>query len=73
MIRLSKAQQSVLLRALEKRERVIYGTRGDTTLHVLARHGFANWESNVGNKYGKPYWWITDDGMAEAQWLARGI
>ena len=62
MVKLSKTQINVLKQAING-SRLNRCYRTDRTMRALERYGFATFTSQLGTKYGKDYWWITDAGM----------
>lgn len=72
-MKLTETQKKTLVFYSKKDQRCIYGTRGDPCLNALGRKGLTHWYSNIGHKYGKAHWWITDKGMIEAKKLLNAI
>lgn len=67
-MKLSATQKRILCRAVGLHgERVLHLSGYDRTMIVLKRLGFATWSSNIGRKYGKAHWYITDHGVAHGR------
>lgn len=65
-MRLSKTQLAVLKEALQG-SRLNRYSEEDRTMRALQRYGFATFTSQLGTKYGRDYWWITDAGIEWAK------
>lgn len=70
-MKLSATQKRILCRAVGLYgQRILYLSGYDRTMIVLKRLGFATWSSNIGRKYGKAHWYITDHGVNEGKKLS---
>lgn len=62
-LKLTEAQASALKQAAMSGSAIFYYSKRDVTMKALSRKGFAEWNSQIGSKYGKSFWWINDAGM----------
>lgn len=52
------------MRSVLSGPRIVYRNKRDSTMAALHKRGFAEFTSNIGAKYARPSWYITDAGRA---------